>query len=105
MEKFTSLAEALQHVASAQKQSTFFDKVVFEGTTAQLFADGWELGTPYPKDNWGRIFYPLTLGDTTVKVRVQNMNAKNVIIKTNGSEKTIKDDKFEAYTKFSVELV
>lgn len=106
MTKFTTLAEALQTVASAQQQSTFFDTVVFEGTTAQLFADGWELGDkPLPADAYGRTFYTLSKDNITVKVRVQSMNAKSIVVKTNGTVKKIKDSEFEAFTKFSVELV
>ena len=105
MTKFNSLAEALQHVASAQQKNTFYDAIVFEGTTAELFESGWELGNPLPPDANQRVYYPISNGVNTIKVRVHTMNAKTIVIKTNSSEKVIGDNKFEAHSRFLVELI
>lgn len=105
MTKFTNLAEALNAVATAQSKNTFYDLIKFEGTTAELFASGWELGNPLPPDQNQRVYYPITKDGAMIRVRVHSMNAKSIVIKTNSTEKTIGDNKFAAESRFLVELI
>jgi hypothetical protein len=103
--QFQTLAEALKHVATAQQKNTFYDQLIFQGSTQELFQQGWELSDkPLPADQSGKIYYTLSNEGMTVKVRVNTMNAKTITIKTNSQEKTIGDNKFEANSRFLVEL-